>query len=388
MAARCCPTRGSQFGVRGSGGWVVGWGMREDSRPDHALIARVFAARATPAESAALEQWVGDDSGRQAEIERLRLVWSVVGDLPVPRRSAAAWARVAPLLQRGSARPEAVGGAATVAQTRRAASLLAAFALGVAIAVGGTTAFGRRSGRGSSDVQARDYVTVPGQRAVVTLVDGTRLTLAPASRLRVPRDYAVGDRTVTLEGEAFFSVVHDAAHPFRVRAARTTATDIGTQFDVRAYAEDARVRVAVADGRVDVARACERDACRHPASAARTLAAGDVAVVDADTVAVARGTDVGALTSWTRGALVFRDAQVADVARELARWYDLDVRVSDAALSRRPLTATLAADSLGAVLSVLELALDARAVRVGRLLTLSPRTAPGALVKRIRRPMS
>ena len=63
------------------------------------------------------------------------------------------------------------------------------------------------------------------------LLDGTRITLGPASVLHVPVSYAAGDRAVALEGEGYFTVGHNEAHPFSVRARNVVAVDIGTRFD-------------------------------------------------------------------------------------------------------------------------------------------------------------
>src|SRR5207253_457823 len=89
--------------------------------------------------------------------------------------------------------------------------------------------------RGAPPVPAREYVTAPGQRLAVSFSDGSRVLLGVASRLRVPRDYGVRTRAVELEGEAYFVVRHDPAHPFLVRTAHGTTEDLGTEFDVRAY---------------------------------------------------------------------------------------------------------------------------------------------------------
>ncbi len=98
-----------------------------------------------------------------------------------------------------------------------------------------------------------EYATGAGQRETVMLPDGTEFTLALASRLRVAADYADGDRQVVLDGEAFFNVAHDDAHPFSVRAQSAVALDIGTRFNVRAYNGDRAVRVIVSQGTVGVA---------------------------------------------------------------------------------------------------------------------------------------
>ena len=96
------------------------------------------------------------------------------------------------------------------------------------------------------------YATAAGEREAVTLVDGTRVTLAPTSRLQLPADYGQAGREMTLEGEALFEVMHNAAHPFRVRSGRVVTEDIGTRFAVRAWDNGAAVQVAVVEGRVGV----------------------------------------------------------------------------------------------------------------------------------------
>src|ERR1700676_3625297 len=55
----------------------------------------------------------------------------------------------------------------------------------------------------------RTYATVAGERAELRLSDGTRVRLAPASRLSVSADYGTDRRDVYLDGEAYFDVVHD-----------------------------------------------------------------------------------------------------------------------------------------------------------------------------------
>ena len=57
-------------------------------------------------------------------------------------------------------------------------------------------------------------------------------------------------RELQLDGQAYFTVVHDARRSFVMHAAGSRVTDIGTAFVVRAYGEDAEVKVVVAEGSV------------------------------------------------------------------------------------------------------------------------------------------
>src|SRR5512133_275727 len=91
------------------------------------------------------------------------------------------------------------------------------------------------------------YQTRRGQTATVQLSDGSKVRLAPESRLVVAAGFGDGTRELTLEGEAEFDVQPDEARPFRVRTAPTVTEDIGTRFGLRAYRNEAKVTVAVAE---------------------------------------------------------------------------------------------------------------------------------------------
>jgi transmembrane sensor len=213
----------------------------------------------------------------------------------------------------------------------------------------------------------RQYATAAGQRLTVTLVDGTQLTLAPATRVRVAADFGrpTGVREVELLGEAYFAVVHDVAHPFVVRAHGAVARDVGTAFDVRAYPEDAEARIAVAEGMVAVA--ASGGAVRERP----LLRAGDVATVEQSAVTVEHGVDVADLTAWRDGDLAFTKTSIRDAAAELSRWYGLDVHVDDASLGGQLVSGRFPTESIDAVLAELLPAVGARAVRVGSTITIT-----------------
>ncbi len=211
----------------------------------------------------------------------------------------------------------------------------------------------------------------------MTLVDGTQFTLAPTSKARIAANYGRdgGSREIELEGEAYFAVAHDAARPFAVRTRGAVARDVGTAFDVRAYPGNAGARIAVAEGAVAVAVDAER--CRGAADGRSGAAgkdggpcgaeagAGDVATVGRSGVAVEHGVDVGAITSWMAGRLVFNHTPMRDVAAELSRWYGVDVMVGDKSLGDERMAATITGQPLDEVLTVLATLAHARVERRG-----------------------
>jgi ferric-dicitrate binding protein FerR (iron transport regulator) len=196
-------------------------------------------------------------------------------------------------------------------------------------------------------VVSRAYVTAPGQRETVTLRDGTHLVLGPATRLTVRGELGAGTRDVELDGEAVFTVAHDARRPFVVRANRTTMRDVGTVFVVRAYREDAAVRVAVAEGEVALVGA--------------SLRARDVATIDASgAVHIRRGVDVARYLAWTQGGLQFEDTPLKQVARDVGRAYGVEVTLADSALGGLHVTVRFDNQPLDVVLETVTRAVGAR----------------------------
>ncbi len=342
------------------------------------LLDRYLAGEATAAESAIVEVWIGNSVGRRGELESLRhavtepvaalapgdvdaavagvlTASGLAGRVPRTGRPASESGMKGQSYRLPRLWPQGVGSGAARGATAIAALLVVAFGIGAAV-------HGVRQRPRRYTVAQREYATAAGQRLSITLVDGTQLTLAPASRVRVAADYARGaaGRELTLEGEAYFAVVHDAAHPFAVRAQGVVARDVGTTFDIRAYPEDAGARIAVADGVVAVVGA----ACSGLSSVRNPqVHAGDVASVENGTLAVQHGVDVAALTAWTQGRLVFAGAPLREVVRQLSRWYGVDIAINGTSLGDKPVYGTFDQPSVVPVLDILTRAAGGSYVR-------------------------
>jgi transmembrane sensor len=199
--------------------------------------------------------------------------------------------------------------------------------------------------------------TTVGVRDSVRLPDGTRVILAPASRIAVSPSFGTTSREVTIHGMAWLAVRHDAAAPFTVRAGDAIVRDVGTAFTVRTGdgAPDA-VSVTVNEGSVEL----RGTSANAPAI---TLAAGDRGQLAAGQVTAQRGVASDADVAWTRGRLVFRDARLDVVRADLRRWYGIDLQIADPSLAGRRLTATFEDEPIDRVLQVIALALGARVER-------------------------
>ncbi len=106
-------------------------------------------------------------------------------------------------------------------------------------------------------VEARGMKTIEkinnaGTPLTISLSDGSLITLQPGSRLSYPEEFDRDKREVILSGEGFFDIARDPQRPFRVYANEIVARVLGTSFHIRAYEQDADIRVRVVSGKVSV----------------------------------------------------------------------------------------------------------------------------------------
>lgn len=95
--------------------------------------------------------------------------------------------------------------------------------------------------------------TNSGDKPVVFgLSDGTIITLSANSMIRYPAEFGKNIREVHLEGEAFFQVARDEAHPFKVYTGELIATVLGTVFSIKNIAGEPAVQIELIKGRLKV----------------------------------------------------------------------------------------------------------------------------------------
>jgi transmembrane sensor len=369
--------------------------MSPNGEPSDVLLARYVAGECTAAEAREIEARFAQQPSLQRRVEELRLLLGV--EVPSGAWDTdAMWAqlrertvdadpecgeRAAAPLPAGVARGRSSQSRRLrwISGERRLTSLASAAAILLVVAGAGALWLGTR-GRPPAIESAPEtadghYTTSRAQYATINLSDGSQVTLAPESRLTIPARFGQGVRVISLDGEAIFSVHHDAAHPFRVRARGALVGDIGTRFDLRAYANEATVTVAVAEGAVTLARA-RGGSGGVPGNdtAGIVLHRGDVGSLgqsgDATSTRAAR---VARYLGWADGRLSFVSRPLPEVLVTIGRWYDLDVRVPDARLASRLVTAEFSTQAPSEMIDALALAVDASVEREGRVVTLRPK---------------
>ena len=180
--------------------------------------------------------------------------------------------------------------------------------------------------------------------------DGTEVWLNHGSKLKYPFRFNRKNREVFLTGEAFFKVAHDANVPFIVGTKSIEVKATGTSFNVSAYPTDDNVETTLVEGKV-VLR--ERGS-KHEIKA---MLPGEFVKFDLQKKGyVVELGNTEKYTAWKDGRLLFKNEKVLDVARKLARWYNVEVEIVNEKVNEFTFTATFMEETLPQVLDLMTLA--------------------------------
>lgn len=159
--------------------------------------------------------------------------------------------------------------------------------------------------------------TPKGGQYQVVLPDGSHVWLNAASSLKYPASFAsLKDRKVELTGEAYFEVAKDKEHPFIVKSSKQEIKVLGTHFDVDSYADDPLSRTTLIEGSVKI----NDGAILRPGQQA--------SMADDERIKVAT-VDVDKVIAWKNGRFMFQSESIESIMRKLARWYNIEVVYQD-----------------------------------------------------------
>lgn len=333
------------------------------------LLARHLSGLSTPEEESRMQDWLAADPTHPRVLDSLRDAWGRSTILTSARYDPdSAWESILRRIQAPAAGPKGGEEASAALIARRSVgkshsifdSGLWRAAAVVLLLIGSGLVWSFLT-RVPSLMETALEVEVPrGQEATVRLPDGSRVVLAPESKLRYPRSFGEHSRELQLEGMAYFEVSHDPSRPFEVHAGGGITRVLGTRFVIRAYPDAPRVEVAVADGSVSLR------ADSVPLRRAVPFTSGQVARLDPDGVTSLEPDRAARLyLAWMDGQPVIHDLPLNEALAELERWYEVKLSVGDPQLASRRITTTIERSSLKETLAVIALALDAKLVRSG-----------------------
>lgn len=244
--------------------------------------------------SEAFEDWISDPANETAW-EQVQHPWREIGEKATTPELIAARAGALERAHRHSRRRWASG-----ASGRIAAGLAA-----IVLATGGY------GGWRWYEAQPQTYRTALGERRVVPLPDGSKISLDSRSVLKI-RYTKDARKLVLLSGQARFDVAKDVRRPFSVTARDQTVVATGTAFNVDLLGP--KVLVTLIEGQVVVMKDRPKPPPPIVLKAGQQLIATDSATPQVSAASLDRA------TAWETGQLAFEDEPLAAVAERVSRY--------------------------------------------------------------------
>lgn len=173
----------------------------------------------------------------------------------------------------------------------------------------------------NTDVVNYNYLTIPrGGKFFIKLSDGTQVWLNSETKLKFPVAFIEGQtRLVELVyGEAYFDVSpstkHKGAH-FKVLNNKQEIDVIGTEFNIKAYKDEATIYTTLVEGKVDVKIENKKQRLMPNQQFSLNMKTSNSFV---------KNIDVYNEISWKEGVFSFEKTTLKDMMKVLSRWYDFD----------------------------------------------------------------
>ncbi|MCF3109856.1 FecR domain-containing protein [Niabella sp. CC-SYL272] len=213
------------------------------------------------------------------------------------------------------------------------------------------------------------YTTRSGERKKIVLPDGTMVMLNAQSRLSVRKAFNGTNRDVLLNGEGFFSVAHNRNKPFNVYTGDLKVKVLGTEFNVKAYDNDASSEVTLLKGAVTMETTQTGNASialkpgqkivynrKLPGKNAETDRSGSGHHLPEMTLypyTLTRDSTI-VETAWTQNRIVIQDQELMDIKELLEKWYGVEIVFDDPDIGHYRFTAVFINETIEQALTALQ----------------------------------
>ena len=202
----------------------------------------------------------------------------------------------------------------------------------------------------TNSVDWHEIVTSPGEKSVISLSDGSKITLNAESKLRYPYQFDKGPREVYLEGEAYFEVHHNSSQPFIVHSENLSTTVLGTKFDVSAYSGSKIITVSLLEGKVKVSKS-EKEKINEIC----VLNQKEKLMYNKEkNISSFEPLDSLEAVGWKDNIYKFENEPLSEVLTQLARAYGLELKLTDRSVLKQKITIKFEKDSIQTIIEVIK----------------------------------
>jgi len=253
-------------------------------------------------------------------------------------------------------------------------------AAAVALTVGFFTWYYSRSSEVKKAVLAIQWLqktTQPTKKSILTLPDGTVVTLNSATTIKYPDHFGESTREIQLDGEAYFDVVKDPLHPFIIHANKMNIRVLGTSFNVKSYQNEPLSEATLIRGSIEVTlndrpsdriilTPKEKLIVQNNVATKKRVNTGTAPFVQDST---GKGTRYSLTnltyfpnnvktvveTSWVENKLVFSDKDFAQLSGQLERWYGVHIEFANEQVKEYRFTGFFEKETLPEALDALKM---------------------------------
>jgi hypothetical protein len=152
-----------------------------------------------------------------------------------------------------------------------------------------------------------------GKRSNLTLSDGTEVWLNSGTELDFPSEFSGKTREISVNGEIFIEVAHNASVPFIVHVKDIDIRVQGTSFNISAYRNENRKTVVLVEGKVKIERGSAQIA---------ELLPNEKIDISENNIRKEK-VDISEYISWKEGILEFRNTPMSEILKKIGRYYNV-----------------------------------------------------------------
>lgn len=179
-----------------------------------------------------------------------------------------------------------------------------------------------------SSIQYTTLLVPPGQRINLILADQTNVWLNANTKFRYPTEFSKKNRTVYLDGEAYFEVSKNQANPFIVQTGQGDVKVTGTSFNVEAYSKYHSFKTSLFTGSVDIYKNEAKLATLHP---------NEKSSLENNELIVSKITETDDYL-WRKGLIAFNNESLEEILYSLEKYFDVKIEIVTSNLPRHTYT--------------------------------------------------
>lgn len=180
-----------------------------------------------------------------------------------------------------------------------------------------------------NNIEQYNTIIVPaGQRINLILSDNTNLWLNANTEFRYPTEFSKKNRTVYLDGEAYFEVSKDENKPFIVKTSKGDVHVTGTSFNVEAYSKFDNFVTSLFEGGVDIYIKDNKSV---------TLFPNELDILENNQFLIKNITDNDHYL-WKDGLISFRNKGIEEILISLEKYFDIEIQINTSNLPQHTYT--------------------------------------------------